>query len=469
MIFDREGAIQGEHYIEYGLIFTPQGVEQDAHLWWAHAKAALLGALRTSGAEGREVAALGVSSQGIAFVPVDGAGQPLANAISWYDQRAAAEAEEIAACYGEAWLFQTTGRRPGSFLFPQVLHMKRHAPDLYAKARWFLMGHDYLTYRLCGRAVTDYTLACGTLSFDTQRHEWLRELFTRFGLDPARFPRPQRFGTPAGPLLPQAAQELGLPEHTLAAVGMQDQKAAALGAGIGPGVMTLSLGTASAVSTLTPRRLADPTLQVPCHAFDGSHWILENTVAAAGASLKWAYHTLFRETSYDAFNTLAQHSPPGANGLCFGPGLDRGEGFFTGLSLRTTQADLARAVMEGVACAVRGCVETQRGISQEAGQARQVRVFGGGAQSPLWLQIMADCLKLPVHLPRTQETANLGAAVCAALAAGWLESPESLARFVGAPQRVFTPRAEAGEIYDKLYGRFRQTRLGVPADASGKE
>src|SRR5690554_2530895 len=95
MVFDLEGNILGSHYIEYELIFTPEGVEQDADIWWDNVKTAVKAALNNGRIDGRKVLALSVSSQGISFVPVDKDGNTLMNAISWYDSRAVEEVARI--------------------------------------------------------------------------------------------------------------------------------------------------------------------------------------------------------------------------------------------------------------------------------------------------------------------------------------------------------------------------------------
>jgi xylulokinase len=461
MVFDRRGAIAGSGYIEYDLLFTPEGVEQDGELWWKYTKEALREALRTAGIDGRDLAALGVSSQGIASVPVDGEGRPLAPAISWYDTRAAGEGAELAAFYGAQRLFETTGRHPGSLFFPQVLHIKRHKPELYEKTSYFLMAQDYLCFRLCGEALTDYTMASGTLAFDTAEHRWMGELFDHFGLALSKFPRLKPFGERAGRILPELARELGLSKDTVVAVGMQDQKAAALGAGIAPGVRTLSLGTASALSLLSRERVCDPSGRVPCHAFDGRRWILENTVGASGAAFKWLRNTLFPGVSYAGLDEIAAASGAGAGGLVFYPALDGGKGCFSGISLGTGAGDMVRAVLEGVACAVRQCIETQREVYPQAEQARELRVFGGGAASALWRRILADCLGMPVVTLKTTETANLGAAICAGMSLGLLTSEETRLRFAGGVLEVVEPRKDGAAVYDDVYHKYLALQGGL--------
>ena len=457
LVFDSQGNIAGSHYIEYDLIFTPEGVEQDAELWWTHSKAALVEAMRSSNIRPRELKGIAVSSQGIASVPVDSDGNPLSAAISWYDNRADSEAKEMAAQYGADWLLEKTGRLPGSLFFPQVLHIKRTKAALYEKARYFLMAHDYLVYRLCGEALTDYTMASGTLCFDTGAHEWLGEMFDRYAIDRAKFPELKPFGSAAGKILPSVARELGLSEDTLVAVGMQDQKAAALGAGITvePGIIALSLGTASAVLRLTKEKTVDREGRVFCHAFDGRQWVTENYVGASGSSLKWLRNTLFPNLSYREMDALAEKSDMGAGGLFFYTGLDEKRGIFSGLSLNTSAADLIRAVLEGVAYGVRRRVEEQKESLGATEPVRELRAFGGGAGSGLWCRILADVLGVPVALPRTGECAGMGAAICAGLSLGLFPDEAAFAGFTGGVSRHFDPVPANVRFYGEAYRKFQ--------------
>ncbi|MCL2832778.1 MAG: FGGY family carbohydrate kinase [Treponema sp.] len=447
MVFDANGSIMGSHRIEYDLIFTPKGVEQDAALWWENAKTALRQAVKSAGIAGSKIKAVAVASQGIASVPVDAETRPLTNAISWYDSRAQPEADEIALRYGDSHLFETTGRHAGSLFFPQILHLKRTKRAVYEKAKYFLMAHDYLVFRMCGAAVTDYTMASGSLCFDTGKHQYIDEMFDYYGIDRSRFPVVKPFGSVAGKLLPAAAAELGLGEDTLAAVGMQDQKAAAVGAGITleDGIITVSLGTAAAISRLRGEKVIDPNGRLSCHAFDSRRWITENYVGACGASLKWLRDIMFPDLTFDELDSLALKSPAGSNGVCFAPELDSKKGAFTRLSLSASGADIVRSVMEGIAYRIKDCVQIQnevlnneilkKEVLENEGPARELRIYGGGAASVLWRQIISEVTMLPVTVPRTLETSCLGAAVCAGMAAGLFPDETALANFIGGTKK----------------------------------
>jgi len=165
---------------------------------------------------------------------------------------------------------------------------------------------------------------------------------------------------------------------------------------------------------------------------------------------------LFPNLSYREMDALAEKSGAGAGGTLFVPGLDEKLGGFSGLSLTTSAADLIRSVLEGVAYGVKTRVEEQKEITGADNPIRELRVFGGGAGSGLWCQILADVLGVPVTLPRTGECASLGAAICAGLALGLFPDKASIAAFVGGVSRQFEPNPVNAIIYGDMYRKFQE-------------
>ncbi|NLJ41950.1 MAG: hypothetical protein GX352_10160 [Clostridiales bacterium] len=461
MVFDLEGNILGSYYIEYELIFTPEGVEQDANAWWNNTKTAVKGALEEAGIDGEKVLSVSVSSQGIAFVPVDKEGNTLMNAISWYDARAVDEVARIKEDYDNFEIFSRTGRQITPVVFPKVMWLKKNRPEIYEKASTFLMGLDFLLYRFSGNTTTDYTMASGTLCYDTAKREWIPELFERYGIDMDRFPQIHCFGDVVGTVLPEVAEELGLSTKTKVVMGLQDQKAGASGAGINEEIMTISLGTASAISSIAKRHVTDDNMAVACHGFDRNRWMLENNVGTAGSALKWVRDTLFSQKSYREMDALAEKAPVGSNGVIFHPFLVRGEsghgkGTFARIALDATQGDIIRSVLEGIAYEIKICIDAHKRVSDIARKAKELHVFGGGAVSSLWCQIIADIANMPVVIPRTYETGNLGAALCAGIGAGVFKNLDDAKAFVGKPQKEYLPNKENSKAYKEKFEEYTE-------------
>ncbi len=264
-----QGEVLGTSYVEYPLIkLSPSCVEQDADLWWSLSQKVIQKAIAKSGVKGRGIRALSVSSQGISFVPINRSGQVLRNAINWLDTRATTQAAAIRRRITDEHLFQVTGKRPGAFyVLPKLLWLREHEPGLFGETYKFLMAHDYLLYKLCGATVTDFSMAGGSLLLDLHLLNWSDEFLAIFEINKEQLPDLAWAGSTAGELGSAVAEVIDLRPGTPVVVGGQDQKCAALGAAIRPGVATVSLGTASAISCLIDKPVLDAERHIPTFPF----------------------------------------------------------------------------------------------------------------------------------------------------------------------------------------------------------
>jgi xylulokinase len=456
MLFDEKGGIFGSDYIEYGLIMTEEGIEQDALVWWENVKASIRHTLHESGVPREEVAALAVSSQGISFLPVDRNGAPLMNAITWLDGRSTAEIARIRETLDEAEVFARTGKRLLPYVLPQLMWIKGNCPDIYRKAHKFLMAHDYIVYRLTGRFVTDLSMASGTLLYDIREQDWIAGYAEKFGIDTGLLPGLGVVGDPVGCLLPEAAKDLGLTEKTQVVIGAQDQRCASIGAGIREGVFTASLGTASAMCAICKEPLTDLEQKVTCCGLDRSNWILETVIGTSGMALKWLKNTLFKGSSYGELDEMAARAKPGSAGVMFFPHLYKdttdAKGAFIGLSLQAETGDIVRAVLEGIAFQMKLHLSDMERIGASG---RELRLFGGGARGDVWCQIIADVTGKKVVVPRTHETANLGAAMIAGIGCGFFHSyEEAVAAMAGVSSRTYLPNIGNRALYDVAFDTY---------------
>lgn len=373
-IFDAQGMCFGEAYFEYGLItLSPVMIEQDPHIWWELACRAIRQVLETSGVDRKSVRAMAVSSQGISFVLVDRDGNPLGNAISWLDGRAVDETKQILERYPVERLFSITGKRSAPYyVLPKLMWLQKHQPETWRQAQRILMGHDYLVYRLCGECITDRSMAGGTLLYDLHTLDWWDEILGPFGLSTDLLPELRWAGEPAGSLRPEVAELLGLSPDTLVVVGGQDQKCAALGAGIADRTATVSLGTATAITQVMDQPSTDPAMRVPTFSFvQRGRWALEGVVGTGAGSLRWYRNTVATGIAYDDVVAEAESIAPGSEGVMFFPHLSGATsphwenetlGAFAGLSLASARGNLTRAVLEGVAFQVRENLEVMRQV-----------------------------------------------------------------------------------------------------------
>lgn len=422
MVFDEQGSILSQSYDEYDIIKAGDNViEQDADIWWSLVQKSVAESVARSGRPAVDFKALSISSQGISFVPVDAAGKTLSHAISWLDSRPVSQTDEIRRLYTAEEIYRITGKRISPvYTLPKLMWVRDNWPEVYRQTDKFLMPLDYITYKLTGRALTDYSMASGTMAFNIETGCWDQGIIAACGLDGRKLPEVAVAGSLVGPLDAAVAAELGLTPDVLVILGAQDQKCAALGAGIGRGVATVSLGTASAISTLSSRPVFDREMRIPCFALGENRWILESVIGTACISLKWLKDTLMADLDYAGLDSLAAQSSPGAQGVFFYPHLEGAgtpywrsdiRGFLYGLSLSTARRDIVRALLEGVAYQIKANIMLQEAITAEPIQ--EIRIFGGGSNSSLWCSLIADITGKTVSQLYTSEIANLGAALLA--------------------------------------------------------
>lgn len=466
-IYNEKGELLNCVSIEYGLIKKGDRiVEQDASQWWNLAVQAIKGSIKEASIDKNCIRALSVSSQGISFVPVDEEINPLCRSINWLDTRAEKEVELILERIAFPKVFAITGKRiHSSYTLPKILWLIKERPDVVDKAYKFLMPHDFLIAKLTGKCFTDHTMAAGTLMYDINNLNWSEEIMGQFDIPVEKFPSIKWAATPAGTISNQATQEIGLSPETLVVIGGQDQKCAALGAGLTEGIATLSLGTAVALTTIKDKPIIDEQMRIPCFPYLlKNRWVLEGVVSTGGESLRWLKQ-LLRDTNYtyEKLIDLAQGGSLGAKGVFFFPHLSgatsphwesKAKGVFYGLSLSTSMKDLVRSLLEGIAFEIKENLEV---LEELSGKVGKIRMFGGGARSKFWGEIVANITGKTVYLLSLREAAVIGASLLAGIGSkvykNYQEAIESLQNLCYVK---IDPDVSAHRRYQELYLKYHE-------------
>lgn len=443
----------------------PLWSEQDPGEWWKGTAASVRKALADAGAKGADVAAVGLTGQMHGLVLLDAQREVLRPAILWNDQRTAAECAEIERRVGRAELVREVGNLAlTGFTAPKILWVRRHEPDVYAKARLVLLPKDYVRLRLTGEAAMDKADGSGTMLFELRSRAWSRRVLDALEI-PAEWLPPTFEGPEAtGAVTAAAAAETGLAAGTPVMAGGGDQAAGAVGAGaVRPGVVSLTLGTSGVVFAATDAPLVEPEgrLHAFCHAVPGKWHLMGVTLSAAG-SLQWYRDTLAAKESFADLVAEAEQAPAGCEGLLFLPYLS-GErtpypdplarGSFVGLSVRHTRAHLTRAVLEGVAFSMRDCFGLLQGAG--LGAVSEVRIAGGGAKGALWRRIVASALGLPMLTVNSTEGAAYGAALLGGVGVSAWPSVEAASDATIAVSGRDEPDAAWARAYEAHYPRYR--------------
>jgi xylulokinase len=443
----------------------PLWSEQDPRDWWAAAVASIRAALERSATAPERIAAVGLTGQMHGLVLLDDAGETLRPAILWNDQRTAVECDEIRARVGRERLIALTGNDAlTGFTAPKLLWVRRHEPEVYARARHILLPKDYVRYRLTGAYALDKADGSGTILFDLRARDWSPEMLAALDIPPAWLP-PTFEGTAiTGVVSAKAAAATGLRAGTPVVAGAGDQAAQAVGVGaVRPGTVALTLGTSGVVFAPTDVPLVEPEgrLHAFCHAVPG-RWHLMGVMLSAAGSLQWYRDTLAPGLTFDALLAEAEEAPPGSEGLLFLPYLT-GErtphpdplarGAWVGLTSRHRRAHLTRALLEGVAFGLRDGFALLRAAG--LGATGEVRVSGGGARSQLWRQILASVLGVELVSVAAGEGAAYGAALLAGVGAGAWPDVDAACALVATGERV-APDTDQRAVYDRLYAHYRE-------------
>lgn len=456
-------------------ISTPRPLwsEQDPHDWWDGVQDAIRQVLAKTGVSGKQVAAIGLTGQMHGLVLLDERGDVLRPAILWNDQRTGPQCTWITEKVGMDNLLAWTGSPAlTGFTAPKVLWVRENEPQIYARAAHILLPKDYVRLKLTGEYATDMAGASGMSLLNLEKRDWSREMLDALDIPREWLPPTHEGPEITGTVSPEAAAATGLATGTPVVGGGGDQAAGAVGVGaVRAGVVGLVLGTSGVVFAPTDSPLIEEhgRLQAHCHAVPG-RWHLMGVMLSAAGSLRWYRDTIAPGTSYDDLLLPAADEPIGSEGLVFLPYLTgerapypdpNARGAFVGLTVRHTIPHMTRSVLEGVAFGLRDSMELIKDAG--LGQIEQVRVSGGGAQSALWRQILADVLDTELVTVNTTEGAAYGAALLAGVGVGTWATVEAacddtirvLERVEPGPERV--ERYEAFyDVYAGLYSSLRE-------------
>ena len=468
VLVDEAGTVGGIGSAEYAFDTPrPRWSEQDPHLWWDGAIAAIRAALADASVSGEEVAAVGLTGQMHGLVLLGAAGQVLRPAILWNDQRTGAECDVIRRLVGAERLIQIAGNDAlTGFTAPKLIWVRDHEPDVWSRAAHVLLPKDYVRLQLTGDYAMDKADGSGTLLFDLADRNWSSEILGALEIDPRWLPPTWEGTETTGAIGPAAAAATGLRAGTPVMAGGGDQSANAVGVGaVRPGIMALSLGTSGVVFGATDRPVVEPRGRVHafCHAVPG-RWHQMSVMLSAAGSLRWFRDAVAPGIGFEELVADAARAPAGSDGCYFLPYLS-GErsphpdplarGAFIGLTVRHDRAHLARAVLEGVAYGLRDGLDLMLAAGMPV--PTQIRASGGGTVSALWRQILADVLGAEIATVSTTEGAAYGAAMLAAVGASWYPSVDVAtdtlvsATVAAAPGPDAPAYAEAHGVYRDLY------------------
>ncbi len=398
--------------------------EQAAESWWEATCQALQQATRS--VDGRRLAALCITHQRETFVPVGDDGSPLRPGILWMDERGAPLLPSLSDSWGEDDFHRLTGKRLSANLtIAKIAWLRRHEPEVFARARFYLDVAAFLIFRLSGVVRTGWGSADPTGLFDMNGNAWATALLEAIGVRAAQLPEVFPPGAVLGEVANDAARATGLPAGLPLVAGVGDGQSGGLGVDVTrPGQAYLTLGTSVVAGTFSEGYVVDEAFRTMVGGVPGT-FILEAPLLGGGYTVQWFMDHFAGGRDPQALEGEAARLPPGTEGLLLvpywsgvlGPYWDAAaSGMVVGWRGHHRPAHLYRAILEGIAFEQRltiGGVETATGRTVE-----NLVAVGGGARSGLWCQMIADVTGKPVQRSGATEAAALGAGVLAAVAAG---------------------------------------------------
>lgn len=394
-----------------------------------------------------DIYALSIDTQCETMIVTDEEGVPLRDAIVWLDNRAAKQAEDIKAEFGEEKVYTVTGQPEITATWPasKLLWLKENEAETFANIKKVFLLEDYLLYKFTGKFVTEETLQSSTIYYDIKNHIYWKEMLDFIGMDEEQFPKIHKSGELVG-------EYKGIKIVT----GAIDQIAGAIGAGVvSKDIISEMTGTTMAIfvpSDEVPEY--NPDSKIPCHLnYDGKYCLLLWT-PTAGIALKWFRNNFCEAYSFDDLNVLAKDVPAGSDGLTFLPYLcgatmpkynPEARGVFYGLTMEHTRGHLVKSIFEAVACMLKGCLDYAKTDCEE------VRAMGGAAKSPIWCQVKADMTGKTFVTLENEETACLGSAILAGVATGVFESVEAACEIAVKKKNTYVP---SGVDYSECYARY---------------
>lgn len=416
--------------------------------------------MKTVDAHSRQIACVTLTGQSPVLIPVDKSGNPLMNAIIWMDRRAVKQSETIARITGL--------NEDPSMVFPKIMWIKEHQPQIFQKTYKFLQATDFIEHKLTGKFVTDW-LTAFTCHFDYKSHRWSAEILKQLDIPIEKLPDVYRPTEIVGVVSEEASRGTGLKKGIPVIAGGIDAYMAIIGVNaLREGSVCEITGSSTCLMAPSNHKIQDPEGKMGCEIFPllPSFWITWSVMSTTGASLRW-----FRDRfghpgeSYKDLDMEAEKVSAGSDGLIFLPYMmgerspvwsPAARGIFIGLSLRHTRKHMIRAILEGCAFGIRHNLEK---IEELGCEIDEIRSCGGAAKSSVFSQIKADVTGKPIIIPREIEAPSLGAAMVGAVVVGiYRDIKEAGENMVQARCRI-NPRKIMHRKYDIFFQMYKDAYI----------
>ncbi|HEX7540711.1 MAG TPA: FGGY-family carbohydrate kinase [Anaerolineales bacterium] len=479
LVFDPRGNLLYKSRVLFEPYYStaPGLAEQDPEVFWKAVCEACQN-LWAQGLDKSSIAAVSLTTQRSTLINVDKDGKPLRPAIHWLDQRRTEGVKPLGGLWGAA--FKATGASETVAYLQaeaEANWLQKHQPEIWDATYKYLFLSGYLTFRLVGKFVDSVGCQVGYIPFDYKKQDWEASWGWKWQavpVDKVLLPDLVPVASKLGEITPGASAATGLPAGLPLIAAAADKATEVLGAGcLEPHIGCLSYGTTATINTTHKKYIEVIPLIPPYPAAVPGQYSFEIQIYRGYWMVTWFKQEFgLREQGLAKaqgiepealFDELVRTVPPGSEGLVlqpyWSPGLvfpgPEARGAIIGFSDVTTRAHIYRAILEGLAYALREGAE--RTAKRSGVTITELRVAGGGSQSEAAMQLTADVFGLSASRPHVYEASGLGAAMDAAVGIRVHPDFQTAIREMTRVRDTFEPDAKVHEHYDELYhGVYKQ-------------
>ena len=460
LLMEKNGNVLKTVSKDYPLEFIKETwIEQSPEYWFNSVYSGLKEIIKSYE---ESITALSFSGQMHGLVVLDNDDKIIRPAILWCDQRTEKECIYLNEHIGRKKMLENTGNIAlTGFTLPKILWMKENEPENFLRISKVMLPKDYIAYRLSGVFATDVSDASGMLLLDVKNRKWSAEMIKISGLKEENFAKVYESYENIGCIKKEFSEKLGLNENVKIIIGGGDQAIGAIGVGVvNDDYISVALGTSGVVFANNSEYIHDKKgrLHSFCHASGRYHQM--GVILSAASCLKWWVEEINKTSDYETLIKEAEKSE--AKDLYFLPYLV-GErtphndvnirGAFIGLNINHKIGDMTKAVLEGVAFALRDSYEILKEMNIKS---KTIRLSGGGARNILWREIICNVFNLKTEIVNSLEGPAFGAAIIASVGDGVYRDVDEACSIIIKPLEKLYPNDELVKNYNKKYSQFKK-------------
>jgi Sugar (pentulose and hexulose) kinases len=467
--FDRKGKVVAYAH-EVIQLFSPKPhyYEQDPNDWWISTQKALRKITRQISPE--RISALAVSNQRETFVPLNKNGNCLRPAIIWLDERCKDEVESFSQKIGKNKIHRITGK-PADYapVVYRLSWMKKHEPELFKNIGMICDVHTYIVWKLTNAFKTSWASADPLGLFDLKNKKWSPIILNALELKENQLPEAYRPGTILGRVSKEASKLIGLSIDTSVVAGGGDGQSAGTGANaLTPERAYLNLGTAVVAGVYGKWYRISKAFRTMGSCSESGYYY-ECSLRAGTFAIDWFIKNVLKidplkqSDIYRRLEKEAQQVSAGSDGLLHLPYLCgamnpywdiNARGAFVGLSSFHNRGHMYRSILEGIAFEQLFAINA---VEKSIGTGvNDFVIIGGGATNNLWCHILADIIGRNICIPENTEASALGAAIAAAVGAGWYRTFKDATHEMTGIKKIIKPEEHNHKKYQQLFAAYKR-------------